>query len=248
MTHNYLRYFYAIALGFLMIKCQGNLNQGPGFELLKPEDTGIIFNNLITESDTLNPISHIYIYNGAGVGVIDVNNDNLPDLFFTGNMVSSKLYLNKGNLQFEDITEQAGVKTEVWCTGVSVVDINADGLQDIYISVADRNYTPKGKNLLFINQGDNTFKEEAARYGLDDEGYSTQAAFFDYDRDGDLDLYLLTNGIEKHNHNNIRPRMLKGEAISTDRLYRNNGDSTFTNVSKEAGITAEGFGPSRLKF
>ena len=242
MTHNYLRYFYAIALGFLMIKCQGNLNQGPGFELLKPEDTGIIFNNLITESDTLNPISHIYIYNGAGVGVIDVNNDNLPDLFFTGNMVSSKLYLNKGNLQFEDITEQAGVKTEVWCTGVSVVDINADGLQDIYISVADRNYTPKGKNLLFINQGDNTFKEAAARYGLDDEGYSTQAAFFDYDRDGDLDLYLLTNGIEKHNHNNIRPRMLKGEAISTDRLYRNNGDSTFTNVSKEAGITAEGFG------
>lgn len=242
MIYSYLHRLYAIVLGCLTMGCQTDFRQESSFKLLKPEETGITFNNLITETDTLNPLNHIYMYNGAGVGVIDVNNDGLPDLFFTGNVISSKLYLNKGNLQFEDITDQAGVGTSVWCTGVSVADINADGFQDIYVSVADKNYTEKGKNLLFINQGDNTFKEEAASYGLDDEGYSTQAAFFDYDRDGDLDIYLLTNGIEKHNHNNIRPRKIKGEGISTDRLYRNNGDNTFTDVSKEAGITAEGYG------
>lgn len=242
MEYNYFRQFYVIALGCLMISCQIESRRESSFKLLKPEDTGITFNNLITESDTLNPLSHIYIYNGAGVGVIDINNDGLPDLFFTGNKVSSKLYLNKGGLQFEDITEKAGVDTDVWCTGVSVVDINADGFQDIYVCVADRNATHRGKNLLFINQGNNTFTEEAATYGLDDDGYSTQAAFFDYDRDGDLDMYLLTNGIEKHNHNNIRPRKVKGQGVSTDRLYRNNGDNTFTNVSEEAGIMAEGYG------
>lgn len=242
MMNNYLRYFFIVALGFFMIGCKMDFRHEVGFKLLGQEETGITFNNLITETDSLNPLSHIYIYNGAGVGVVDVNNDDLPDLFFAGNLVSSKLYLNKGDLRFEDITSQAGVSTTAWCTGVSVVDINADGFQDIYVCVADREYTEKGKNLLFINQGDNTFKEEASRYGLDDEGYSTQAAFFDYDRDGDLDLYLLTNGIEKHNHNDIRPRKLKGEGKSTDRFYRNNGDNTFTNVSREAGITAEGYG------
>ena len=242
MKHIYFRQFYIIVLGSLLLSCQTDFRNGPGFKLLKPEETGVSFNNLIVENDTLNPLKHIYMYNGAGVGVIDINNDDLPDLFFTGNVVSSKLYLNKGDLKFEDITDKAGVTTDVWCTGVSVIDINADGFQDIYVSVADRNYSERGRNLLFINQGDNTFKEDAGNYGLDDDGYSTQAAFFDYDRDGDLDVYLLTNGIEKHNHNNIRPRKLKGKGISTDRLYRNNGDNTFTNISKEAGITAEGFG------
>ena len=238
----YHRCFYAIILGLLIVGCEGGFDKGPGFKLLEPEKTGITFNNEIVETDSLNPLNHIYIYNGAGVGAIDVNNDGLTDLFFAGNLVSSRLYLNKGDLQFEDITEQAGLETTAWCTGVSIVDINADGFQDIYVCVADRDYTSKGKNLLFINQGDNTFKEESSLYGLDDDAYSTQAAFFDYDKDGDLDLYLLTNAIEKFNHNNIRPRKLKGQGKSTDRLYRNNGDNTFTDVSAEAGITAEGYG------
>ena len=213
-----------------------------GYQLVPASQTGITFNNEIIETDSLNPLEHFYIYNGAGVGIGDINNDGLSDIFFAGNLVTSRLYLNQGGLRFTDITKEAGVSTEVWCTGVSMVDINVDGLLDIYVSVVDKEYSEKGKNLLFINQGNNKFIEQAALYGLDDAGYSTQAVFFDYDGDDDLDAYLLTNGIEDRNHNDLRPRKLKGEGITTDRLYRNNGDLTFTNVSGAAGITAEGYG------
>ncbi len=236
-----LKYFSLFLLLLLLARCNGS-KEHPGYRILSPNRTGIVFNNRIVESDSLNPLEHFYIYNGAGVGIIDINNDGLPDIFFAGNLVSSRLYLNLGNMQFKDITEEAGVATDVWCTGVSIMDINTDGRQDIYVSVADRNYTDKGRNLLFINQGDNRFSEEAAAYGLDDRGYSTQAVFFDYDRDSDLDVYILTNGIEKRNHNDLRPRKVKGEGITTDRLYRNNGDLTFTNVSEEADIIVEGYG------
>lgn len=225
----------------LFVSCKKNENE-LNFVLMDPSVTGIEFNNEIKESIDFNPLNFIYIYNGAGVGVLDVNQDGLSDLYFAGNNVSSKLYLNKGNLVFEDITETAGVGTSDWATGVSIVDINADGFHDIYLCMADRNGGDKGKNKLFINQGDATFKESAASYGLDDSGYSTQAAFFDYDNDGDLDMYLLTNAIERFSHNNIRPRKMHGEGASTDRLYRNNGNNTFTNISKEAGITIEGYG------
>ncbi|HEA29478.1 MAG TPA: RNA-binding protein [Leeuwenhoekiella sp.] len=211
------------------------------FELLPSSKTGITFSNDIKETFDFNPINYVYIYNGAGVGTGDINNDGLPDLFFGGNQVPSKLYLNKGDMVFEDITESAGILKEGWATGISIIDINADGLLDIYVCIASTD-TAKSENQLYINLGNNTFKESAKEYGLNDSGYSTQAAFFDYDKDGDLDMYLLTNGIEPFNHNNMRPIKRDGEGITTDRLYKNNGDHTFTNVSKEAGITIEGYG------
>lgn len=223
-----------------MIGCTTN-TPALKFELLPSSETGITFSNDIKETIDFNPLNYLYIYNGAGVGTGDINNDGLPDLFFGGNQVPSRLYLNKGNLAFEDITETAGISKEGWATGISFIDINADGLLDIYVCIASKD-TTKSANQLYINQGDSKFKEEAKAYGLDDSGYSTQAAFFDYDRDGDLDMYLLTNGMEQFNHSNLRPIKQNSQGISTDRLYKNNGDNTFTNVSKEAGITIEGYG------
>ena len=211
------------------------------FELLPASRTGITFSNDIKETKDFNPLNYLYIYNGAGVGAGDINNDGLPDLFFGGNQVRSRLYLNKGNMSFEDITESAGISKKGWATGISFIDINTDGLIDIYVCIADKE-AEKSENQLYINLGNNKFREEAMAYGLNDSGYSTQAAFFDYDNDGDLDMYLLTNGMEKFSHSNLRPIKRNSEGISTDRLYRNNGDNTFSDVSKEAGITIEGYG------
>ncbi|MCC5930276.1 MAG: VCBS repeat-containing protein [Cyclobacteriaceae bacterium] len=211
------------------------------FEAIPSRHSNVDFSNIINTNDTFNALNFDYIYNGGGVAVGDINNDGLPDLFFSGNMVSSKLYLNKGNFVFEDITESAGVSTHVWITGVSMVDINHDGFTDMYLCVASKDST-LSKNLLFINNGDNTFTESAAQYGLDDAGYSTHAAFFDYDGDGDLDVYVLTNAYVSSNRNVVRQKKTDGESVSTDRLYRNNGDGTFTNVSREAGILIEGYG------
>ncbi|MGB3776050.1 MAG: VCBS repeat-containing protein, partial [Leeuwenhoekiella sp.] len=237
------RFLKSISLFLLALFLTACSEEKPDFkfELLPSSKTGINFNNSIEETFDFNPINFVYIYNGSGVGTGDINNDGLPDLFFGGNQVSSKLYLNKGNLEFEDITAKAGISETGWVTGVSFVDINTDGYMDIYVSVADRDID-KSENKLYINLGDNTFEESAEKYGLNDNGYSTQAAFFDYDKDGDLDMYLLTNGIEPFNHNNLRPIKLDGKGVTTDRLYKNNGDNTFTNVSREAGITIEGYG------
>ncbi|WP_181885114.1 VCBS repeat-containing protein [Pontibacter diazotrophicus] len=212
------------------------------FELLAAEETGISFNNKLPENDTLNAMQFDYLYNGGGVAVGDINNDGLEDIYFTGNKVSGKLYLNKGNLKFEDITDKAGVATERWSTGVAMVDINQDGFLDIYICMAGPVEEADMANLLFINNGNNTFNEAAKAYGLADTGYSTHAAFLDYDRDGDLDMYLLTNAREEQNRNLVRPKTNDGLAKSTDRLYRNNGNNTFTNVSQKAGINIEGYG------
>jgi len=194
------------------------------------------------ENRDVNLISFAPIYNGAGVGVGDLNNDGLEDLVFAGNMVSSRVYLNQGNMQFLDITNESGLSTDVWCNGVSLVDINADGFLDIYLTVSGVNKA-KRKNLLFINQGDLTFTEEAESYGLDDDGYSTHAAFFDYDLDGDLDMYLLTYGNnEGVDLKMVNNKKLDGSANSNDKLFRNNGDNTFTDVTLEAGILVEGYG------
>jgi len=222
---------------------------GPLFKLLPSSQTGIDFKNQLFENDTLNILNQANIYNGGGVGVGDFNKDGLMDVYFAGNMVSNKLYLNKGALKFEDITEAAGVGGEGrWCTGVSVVDINADGWPDIYVCASFRSDPRLRTNLLYINQGLNkegipTFKESAVQYGLADTGFSTQAYFFDYDNDGDLDMYLVTNEInDPKTPIRFRPKVTDGSAKNTDRLYRNNGNNTFTNVSKEAGITIEGWG------
>lgn len=230
--------------GLLLIACDHSpaslftIRQGP--------ELGIGFQNTITTSDTLNALSFEYIYNGSGVGIGDFNQDGLPDLYFGGNQVTSRLYLNTGGLTFEDVTLASGTSTDRWITGVSVADINGDGWDDIYLCVAGKVDSESRRNLLFINRGVNNgvprFAEAAHDYDLDDDSYSTMAAFFDYDKDGDQDLYLVNNWLEKFNRNNLRPRRVKGEAESTDRLYRNNGDNTFTNVSFDAGISIEGYG------
>lgn len=184
------------------------------------------------------------MFNGSGVAIIDINNDGLQDLMFGGNMVSSRLYLNKGNLEFEDITEKAGVATTGWIYGVSVVDINQDGFMDMYLCKAGSRKSKPGemKNLFFINNGNGTFSDKAAEMGLDDDGYDIHAAFLDYDKDGDLDMYLLRNAFVNYNRNTARVKDLEGGAPSNDKLFRNDGDLRFTDASREAGILIEGFG------
>lgn len=232
--------FLLIILGIL--SCSGKHEKM--FNSLSAAQTGIYFANTLQYNDTLTALDFEYMFNGAGVALLDINKDGLLDVLFTGNMVSAKLYLNKGNMKFEDITERAGLQTRGWCYGVSVVDINQDGYPDIYICKAGNVKTPADSmhNLFFLNNGNNTFTESAKKMGLDDDGYDIQAAFFDYDHDGDLDMYLLRNSPVNYNQNIARAKRVDGSANSTDRLFQNNGDGTFTNVSKQAGITIEGFG------
>src|SRR5207244_1930176 len=220
----------------------------PVFKLLSPTETGVTFANTITTSDSLNVQTDVYLYNGAGVAVGDIDNDGLPDIFLTGNMVSSRLYLNRGNMRFEDITESAGIKTNRWATGATMVDINSDGYLDIYVSVSGSERS-KGKdraNLLFINNGDHTFTEAAARYGIADTGFTTHAVFFDYNGDGYLDLFLLNNSPKDFARGAADTHPLGVRSNSPggySKLYRNNGDGTFTDVSQEAGILRQlGYG------
>lgn len=240
-----------LVMSFLLFSLVGTSQTGaPLFILLPAEKTGIGFRNDITESDSLNILNQANIYNGGGVGIGDFNKDGLMDIYLAGNMVSNKLYLNKGALQFENITVAAGVAGEGrWCTGVSVIDINNDGWMDIYVSASFRKSNPLLRtNLLYINQGLNkddvpVFKESAGDYGLADNGFSTQGYFFDYDHDGDLDMYQVTNELyDAKTPIRFRKKVTDGSALNTDRLYRNNGNETFTNVSKQAGITIEGWG------
>ena len=220
-------------------------------ELVASQDTGINFNNTITESDTLNVLGFEYIYNGAGVGIGDFNNDSLPDIFFGGNMVSSRLFMNLGGFRFEDVSLKAGVQTTQWCTGVAVVDIDQDGWLDVYVSTVHPDLKKSAPNLLFRNKGVGTdgvpvFEEIAAKAGLADSSYSTQAAFLDYDLDGDLDMYLLTNALENYTRNSPIGQKTNGTGKSVDKIYRNNGlvngIPSFTDVSDEAGILTEGWG------
>ena len=217
------------------------------FYPVSSENSGIDFSNNLPLNDSLNILNFIYYFNGGGVAVGDVNNDGLDDLFFTGNQVSNRLYVNLGNLKFKDVTKEAGLLSKGWSTGVTMVDINADGWLDIYVCRSGHHDAKLRKNLLYINNKNGTFSEMADDYGLADSSYSTQSAFFDYDLDGDLDMYLLNHMHQMTGMNNPVPRKLNGESENTDKLYRNDGVSstghpTFTNVSKEAGITIEGFG------
>ena len=243
---------FALLLPLLwMAGCTGERSDGPLFKLLPPQQTGVTFANTITTNDSVNVQTDVYIYNGAGVGVGDIDNDGLPDIFFSGNMVSSRLYLNKGNIRFDDITDRAGVTTRRWATGAAMVDINADGHLDIYVSVSGPQWSkPEQRaNLLFLNNGDQTFTEAAARYGIADTGFTTHAVFLDYDRDGCLDLFLLNNspqdfsrGVENH------PAGVRGQTPdSYNQLYRNDchgaKGGAFANVSGQAGILRDaGYG------
>ena len=246
MSKNTLPLF-ALVL-FLAVGCH---TQPARFELLPSGTTGITFNNLLTESDTLNILSFEYMYNGGGVGVGDFNNDGLSDIFFAGNMVTSKLYLNKGDFRFDDITEQSKVSTKYWCTGISVVDIDQDGWMDIYVCTVNPHDNKSSPNLLFHNKGVDSngipmFEEVAAAVGLADRSYSTQAAFLDYDLDGDLDMYLLTNALENYTRNSPIGQHADGTGKSVDKLFRNDGPATglprFEDVSAAAGIRTEGWG------
>lgn len=246
MSKNTLPLF-ALVL-FLAAGCH---TQPTRFELLPSGTTGITFNNLLTESDTLNILSFEYMYNGGGVGVGDFNNDGLTDIFFAGNMVTSKLYLNKGNFRFDDITEHSKVTTKYWCTGISVIDIDQDGWMDIYVCTVNPHDDKSSPNLLFHNQGVDSdgvpvFEEVAAAVGLADRSYSTQAAFLDYDLDGDLDMYLLTNALENYTRNSPIGQRADGTGKSVDKLFRNNGPAKglphFEDISAAAGIRTEGWG------
>lgn len=239
-----------ISLVFILAILAGcNSTPDTLFRLHDPEKSGIHFTNEIIENDTLNIIEKEYVYNGGGVGIGDFNNDGLQDIYFTGNVVENKLYLNKGDFQFDDVTEIAGVKAKnKWCSGVAVIDINNDGWLDLYIGVTMMDNPKERANILYLNDGNNsagipTFTEAAEQYGIADEGHTTHSAFLDFDKDNDLDLYVLSNYIdEKHPPSRYRPKIKDGTSYNNDQFYRNNGDGTFTNITKEAGILMEGYG------
>ncbi|MGZ3846125.1 MAG: VCBS repeat-containing protein, partial [Flavisolibacter sp.] len=216
------------------------------FESLPSSKTHITFSNKLEKKDRLNILYYLYYYNGGGVSIGDINNDGLPDIYFTANSKGhNKLYLNKGNFEFEDITDAAGVAgTADWCTGSTMADVNGDGLLDIYVSAVAGEHGLQGHNELFINQGNNKFVEKSKEYGLDFSGFTTQVAFFDYDHDGDLDCYILNqshypnaNIVDTSNRRKIDPK-------AGDRFYRNDINTTgkFTDVSKQVGIYQSNLG------
>lgn len=246
--YHFMNKFYFTAL-FLCAALSFSCKKKTTFEQISSSHSGIHFNNKITESDAMNPLDIVNIYNGGGVGIGDFNNDGLQDIFFTGNMVPNRLYLNKGNFEFEDITDKAGVGGGgAWGRGVAVVDINNDGLPDIYVCNTIYKDSTRRRNLLFVNQGAGTdgiphFKEMAKEYGLDICTYSTMASFFDYDNDGDLDMYLTVNNANAaYNPSIFGPVKPSGPENITGRLYRNDWDSTlhhpvFHEVTKQAGLS-----------
>ena len=235
---------WGITVGFLLVglgSCSDKeASQQRQFKVLDSDQTGIDFANTLSENDSVNYFTNAYIYMGGGVSAGDINNDGLIDLYFTGNMVPNKLYLNKGGLQFEDISLAAGVSgDDRWYTGVTMADVNADGFLDIYCSVSGLYGTQE--NQLFINNGDLSFTESAKEYGLADAGNSVQATFFDYDKDGDLDMYQANyppTPFDAPNRHYLM-KMYFAKTQEKDRLYQNN-NGTFKDVSEEAGLSTFG--------
>ncbi|MFY0599003.1 MAG: VCBS repeat-containing protein [Cyclobacteriaceae bacterium] len=211
------------------------------FEKIESASSHISFSNDLIETDTLNYFTYPYLYMGGGVAVGDINNDGLADIFFTGNMVKNSLYLNQGAFQFKDITEDAHIGgTNKWYSGVTMVDANADGLLDIYLSVSGKYQSTR--NELYINNGDLTFSEKASEYGIDDIGKSVQSTFFDYDHDGDLDLYVANYPITRFSTPNSEYRKLMDEVTleNSDHLYQNDGEGHFQDVTEQAGLLSFG--------
>ncbi|MEM7511307.1 MAG: VCBS repeat-containing protein, partial [Bacteroidota bacterium] len=213
------------------------------FEEISSRTSGITFSNDLTNTVELNILNYLYFYNGGGVAVGDINNDSLVDIFFTGNLVPNRLYLNKGNFVFEDITEQAGIlhTADSWSTGVTMADVNADGWLDIYVSQLGSFLDRRGRNQLFINQQDGTFKEAAEAYGLAQEGFGTQAAFFDFDQDGDLDVYQLNHSINPAGTVGDTIQRYEKDRFAGDRLLENVGGE-FMEITEAAGIISSRLG------
>lgn len=247
-----LRYFLILVISVFIFSCKQE--KKTLFTLLDPGSTSIKFSNRIFENDSVNIIDNEYVYNGGGVAIGDFNNDGLQDVYFTGNMVSNRLYLNKGGMHFNDVTDVSRATGEGrWCSGVALVDINNDSLLDIYVCATFKKDPASRANMLYVNQGLNnegvpSFKEMATEYGIADTTQSTNAVFFDYDRDGDLDLYVLVDRLEPDRYpNKYKFTVTDGSSPGTGRLYRNDWNDSlkhpvFTNVSKQAGILTEGYG------
>jgi enediyne biosynthesis protein E4 len=254
--HNSVKFFLFLLYSVQFFSCKKDTKL---FKSLPASETGITFSNRIIENDTMNILDFEYIYNGGGVGIGDFNADGLQDVYFTGNQVANKLYLNKtdtseNKLKFEDITDKSKTGGNgKWCSGVAVADINADGKLDIYVCANVKKPAKDRENLLYINQGNDKygapiFEEKAKEYGLNDTTFSTNAAFFDYDNDGDLDAYILVDKIDKNaSPSNFHKKTQDGSSPNNDQLYRNDydekfGHAVFKNITKEAGILLEGFG------
>lgn len=243
-----MKYILLMFLVLILAGCsrdQKNQEEDPSlFSIIDPGVSNLNFENQLTETNALNILDYLYFYNGGGVAIGDINNDGLPDIYFTANQERNKLFLNKGNMEFEDITASAGVAGQSsWNTGVTMADVNGDGFLDIYVSAVVGINGLRGKNELFINNGNSTFSEEGEKYGLDFQNYSSTAAFFDFDNDGDLDMYLLNHAV--HTVNTYGPAEIRNKRTdeSGDKLLKNE-NGTFIDISEEAGIFggANGYG------
>ena len=242
---------YTLILFFtvVLIGCESNQSsQAPiHFNSLDPKITGVDFENTLTPTGDMNIIEYLYYYNGGGVGIIDINNDGLDDLFFTGNQTPDKLYLNLGGMKFKDISSSAGIEsTQSWSTGVTVADVNNDGFQDLFISkVSNYKSLEETHHLLYLNNGDQTFSEQSAKVGLAISRFGTQASFFDYDNDGDLDLYVLNHSIHTPRNYGHANQRSKQDPFAGDLLFENlldEGRLEFVNVTEKAGIYSSSLG------
>ena len=235
MNQTFYKYLYLLFISVYSLSCQPSSNEKL-FNDLTVEETGLDFTNKLSNSEEFNIIDYLYYYDGAGVAVGDINNDGLSDIYLVSNEGDNALFLNQGGLKFKDISESAGVKSPGrWKTGVSMADVNGDGLLDIYLCRLGDYKGVTGKNELYINQGDMTFREEAAKYNLDFVGFSTQAAFFDMDNDGDLDVYLLNHSVHTQRSFGDATLRLEIDSLAGDRIYRND-DNYFTDISSSSGI------------